>query len=108
MTAHQAVQEARRRGIVLTPAGANLRFVGPKGAMTPLHVDVWFTHAWLSQLEGRKRWLIFPPGDSQYLYDYQVRCENPDLERFPLYARARPLECTIGPGDTVRVKERFF
>ncbi len=82
-------------------------FVGPKGAMTPLHVDVWFTHAWLSQLEGRKRWLIFPPRDSQYLYDYQVRCENPDLERFPLYARARPLECTIGPGDTVFVPSRW-
>ena len=33
MTAHQAIQEARRRGITLTPAGATLRFVGPKGAL---------------------------------------------------------------------------
>ena len=34
MTAHQALQEARRRGIVLTPAGTVLRFRGPKDAMS--------------------------------------------------------------------------
>ena len=34
MTAHEALQEAHRRGIVLTPAGATLRFRGPKGALS--------------------------------------------------------------------------
>ena len=34
MTAHEALQEARRRGIVLTPAGATLRFRGPKDALS--------------------------------------------------------------------------
>ena len=34
MTAHEALQEAQRRGIVLTPAGATLRFRGPKGALS--------------------------------------------------------------------------
>jgi ribosomal protein L16 Arg81 hydroxylase len=82
-------------------------FIGPKGAITPLHVDVWDTHAWLSQLEGRKRWLLFPPEDRKYLYDYQVRCEKPDLAKFPLYEKASPLECTIGPGDTVFVPSRW-
>ena len=33
MTAHEALQEAQRRGIVLTPAGATLRFRGPKDAL---------------------------------------------------------------------------
>ena len=33
MTAQDALQEARRRGIVLTPAGAALRFRGPKDAL---------------------------------------------------------------------------
>ena len=33
MTAQQAIEEARSRGIVLTPAGAKLRFHGPKGAL---------------------------------------------------------------------------
>ncbi len=82
-------------------------FIGPEGAITPLHVDVWGTHAWLSQLEGRKRWLMFDPADAGYLYDYEVRCEAPDLEKFPLYAKAQPLECTIGPGDTVFVPSNW-
>ena len=34
MTAHEALQEAQRRGIVLTPAGATLRFRGPKDALS--------------------------------------------------------------------------
>ena len=34
MTAHEALQEARRRGIVLTPAGSTLRFRGPKDALS--------------------------------------------------------------------------
>ncbi len=34
MTAQQTIEEARSRGIVLTPAGATLRFLGPKGALS--------------------------------------------------------------------------
>ena len=34
MTAHQALQEARHRGITLTPAGTTLRFRGPKDALS--------------------------------------------------------------------------
>jgi hypothetical protein len=78
-------------------------FIGPKGAVTPLHVDIWQTHAWLSQLAGRKRWILFPPGQAHLLYEYQVDPVNPDLKRFPLYRDARPVECTIGPGETVFV-----
>jgi len=34
VTAHEALQETRRRGIKLTPAGTTLRFHGPKGALS--------------------------------------------------------------------------
>jgi histone arginine demethylase JMJD6 len=78
-------------------------FIGPKGAITPLHLDVWRTHAWLSQLVGRKRWLLFPPDQAGYLYNYKVRCEAPDYQAHPLYRQAAPLETVIGPGDTVWV-----
>ena len=33
MTAHEVLQEAQRRGIVLTPKGTALRFRGPKDAL---------------------------------------------------------------------------
>ena len=78
-------------------------FIGPKGAITPLHHDIWETHAWLAQLVGRKRWILFSPNQRELLYNYQVRPEQPDLDRFPLFRGAKPLECTIGPGDIIFV-----
>ena len=78
-------------------------FIGPQGAVTPLHQDIWETHAWLSQLVGRKRWILFSPDQCKLLYDYQVQPDSPDLERFPLFQQAKPVECTIGPGDTIFV-----
>jgi hypothetical protein len=78
-------------------------FIGPRGAITPLHHDIWGTHAWLAQLVGRKRWILFSPDQRDLLYDYQVRPDQPDLQRFPLFRKAKPLECTIGPGDMIFV-----
>jgi hypothetical protein len=82
-------------------------FIGPKGAVTPLHVDIWGTHAWLSQLAGRKRWVLFPPDQQEFLYDYSIDPENPDYEKYPLSRNARAVECTIGPGETVFVPSNW-
>jgi ribosomal protein L16 Arg81 hydroxylase len=78
-------------------------FIGPKGAITPLHMDIWETHAWLAQLVGRKRWILFSPDQRELLYDCSVQPQNPDFERFPLFRKAKPVECTIGPGDLIFV-----
>ena len=78
-------------------------FIGPKGAITPLHLDIWGTHAWLAQLVGRKRWILFSPDQKPLLYDCRVQPQNPDLVSFPLFEKAKPVECTIGPGDLIFV-----
>jgi hypothetical protein len=78
-------------------------FMGPKGAITPLHLDIWGTHAWLAQIVGRKRWILFPKDQQEFLYNCTVQPQKPDLERFPLYRNAKPVECTIGPGDLIFV-----
>ncbi|OLP81912.1 FK506-binding protein 1 [Symbiodinium microadriaticum] len=36
-------------------------FISPKGAITRLHFDNGGAHAWLSQMEGRKMFVCFPP-----------------------------------------------
>ena len=83
-------------------------FLGPRGAVTPLHQDIWGTHAWLTQLVGRKRWIFIPPEERRFVYDFQVQPERPDFVRFPLFRQAHPLECTIGPGETVFVPSRWI
>jgi histone arginine demethylase JMJD6 len=78
-------------------------FIGPRGAITPLHLDIWETHAWLAQLAGRKRWILFSPDQRKLLYEYTVQPQRPDCERFPLFRASKPVECTIGPGDLIFV-----
>jgi hypothetical protein len=78
-------------------------FIGPRGAITPLHLDIWGTHAWLAQLVGRKRWVLFSPDQQRWLYDCSVQPQNPDFKRFPLFRKTKPIECTIGPGDLIFV-----
>jgi len=78
-------------------------FIGPRGAVTPLHLDIWGTHAWLTQLVGRKRWILFSPDQRPLLHDLQVDPSQPDHQRFPRFRQAQGFECTIGPGDTVFV-----
>jgi ribosomal protein L16 Arg81 hydroxylase len=78
-------------------------FIGPNGSITPLHLDIWGTHAWLTQLVGRKRWILFAPDQRPLLYDHQVDPNRPDYQRFPLFRQAQGVECTIGPGETVFV-----
>ena len=77
-------------------------FLGPAGAVTPLHVDVWHTDAWLCNFQGRKRFLLFHPGQRRHLEDDAgfVDLLNPDEARFPKerLARATPVEVVLGPG----------
>jgi hypothetical protein len=55
-------------------------FIGPRGTFTALHDDLFGTHAWLAQLTGRKRCLMFPPTDA---------------------ARATPFETIVEPGEVL-------
>lgn len=46
-----------------TPEDFHWLFIGAAGAITPLHIDPSLTHAWLTQISGRKRFTLFAPWD---------------------------------------------
>ncbi|KAM4689710.1 2-oxoglutarate and iron-dependent oxygenase JMJD4 [Discoglossus pictus] len=52
-------------------AGDDYRFVymGPKGSWTPFHADVFRSYSWSANVCGQKKWLLFPPGQEEYLKD---------------------------------------
>jgi hypothetical protein len=80
---------------------------GTEGNLSPLHYDM--ANNVFGQLQGRKRFLLFHPDDSDRLYPRDVRSrhhnlsqldpEQPDLDRYPLLSEARPWTCEVGAGD---------
>jgi Cupin-like domain len=83
-------------------------YIGPEGSLSPLHCDYWNTHAYLAQIQGRKRAILFSPEDSKLLYGGQVDPEQPDLDRFPLFDHATAYECVIEPGDTLLMPANWW
>ncbi|KAM4609104.1 HSPB1-associated protein 1 homolog isoform 2-T2 [Polymixia lowei] len=94
-------------------------WIGTEGANTPCHLDSYGYNLVL-QVQGRKRWHLFPPEDTANLYPTRIPYEEssifsqvdvlqPDLRRFPAFRRARAHTVTLLPGqevdDEARVSE---
>jgi hypothetical protein len=73
--------------------------IGPAGSVATLHADILHTHAYLAQIAGKKRCVLFSPDDSGYLYEGRVDPHHPDLEEFPLFRQAVAYDCTLKPGE---------
>jgi hypothetical protein len=85
-------------------------FFGSQGGQFPyLHYDYMCLHAYITQLFGQKEFMVIPPDQTSYVYPDPERPwvslidnqRNPDLERFPLFAKATPVSFVVGPGETL-------
>ena len=88
--------------------------IGPERSGTGMHVDPLWTSAWVTVLQGRKRWLLFPPDtphdmigmidgmpqipSSIWFRDYYDMVTS---DSWP--SRYRPYEVEQYPGETVYV-----
>ncbi len=83
-------------------------FIGGRGTAFPnLHIDSAFTHAFLSQVYGRKELILYSPDQTPFLYPEAHKdiaqvgdVDHVDLTRFPLFAHAVPTRVTIEAGET--------
>ncbi|XP_048455218.1 HSPB1-associated protein 1 homolog [Rhincodon typus] len=84
-------------------------WIGTEAANTPCHLDSYGCNLVL-QVQGRKRWHLFPPEDTASLYPTRIPYEessvfssvnvvNPDFARFPRFHGARPHVVTLHPGE---------
>ncbi|WP_224248523.1 cupin-like domain-containing protein [Hyalangium gracile] len=78
----------------------------PSEPVTPLHRDC--DPGFLLQVFGRKRLTLFPPHEAACVYpkgafcSYQlcwVKPHAPDLEQFPRFKEAHPVEVLLSPGE---------
>jgi len=90
-------------------------YVGAGGNRSLLHYDE--THSLLMMMEGRKRFILFPPSQSGLMYAYsffnlrallenrvvdsRVDCSAPDLERFPGLGRAQGIAGWLEDGQAL-------
>lgn len=79
-------------------------FIGPSGAVTPLHFDALLTHNLFLQIKGSKRFVMVDARDRDrcYLYGWRwspVDPEAPDLTRYPLFRDAEVRTSVVRAGD---------
>nr|XP_057937951.1 HSPB1-associated protein 1 homolog [Doryrhamphus excisus]XP_057937952.1 HSPB1-associated protein 1 homolog [Doryrhamphus excisus] len=93
-------------------------WVGSEGANTPCHLDSYGCNLVL-QVQGRKRWHLFPPEDTSKLYPTRIPYEessvfsrvdvlHPDLKRFPAFRSARAHTVTLQPGQVLYVPRHWW
>ncbi|KAM4024251.1 HSPB1-associated protein 1 [Anomaloglossus baeobatrachus] len=93
-------------------------WIGSRGANTPCHIDSYGCNLVL-QVQGRKKWHLFPPEDTAHLYPTRIPYEessifskvnvvNPDLRRYPAFSRAHPHVVTLHPGQVLVVPQRWW
>lgn len=85
-------------------------FFGGNGSSFPfVHYDALFLHTQITQIYGAKDFILYAPEDGRYMYP---RADNekfseitnvfePDLVRFPLFAKAKPYCETLSKGETI-------
>ncbi|KAL6080763.1 hypothetical protein STEG23_013953, partial [Scotinomys teguina] len=93
-------------------------WIGSLGAHTPCHLDSYGCNL-VFQVQGRKRWHLFPPEDTPFLYPTRIPYEessvfskinvvNPDLKRFPQFQKARRHTVTLSPGEVLFVPRHWW
>src|SRR5450432_830860 len=105
------VEEALNRG-----AAMELYIGGRGGAFPVLHYDGAGTHAFLMQVYGRKKFIIYPPSQEKFLYPSPEKenlsllnsLDNPDLEKFPLFAQAEPTVFILEPGEMLFIPSHWW
>ncbi|MFT5478524.1 MAG: hypothetical protein ACI8Y8_003892 [Planctomycetota bacterium] len=89
--------------------------IGSTGSYTKLHADGQYSHNWLAQISGRKRWMLIDGRQIQSVYKTQAEVagsyegiDHPDMEAFLEKNEVLYHECVTEPGDLLFFPSRVF
>lgn len=84
-----------------------MMFFGGQGAKVDLHYDLDCATIFITQFQTRKRIIIFPPDQGDYLYQHpftvqsEVKLDKPDFEKHPALKLANGYEAVLEHGETL-------
>jgi hypothetical protein len=93
-------------------------WIGTKGSYTPCHFDTYGCNL-VSQVHGRKTWLLFPPEDTKYLRPTRIPYEEssvysqinfslPSTADLEDLMKCSPVKITLEPGDVLFVPPKYW
>nr|CAH8838110.1 unnamed protein product [Trichobilharzia regenti] len=93
-------------------------WLGSSRAHTICHRDTYGVNL-VVQINGTKRWLLFPPSDNLYMYESRIPLEEstvfskvnfpvPNFKKYPLLTKATPYCVTLHPGDILYVPRHWW
>ncbi|CAG9784271.1 unnamed protein product [Diatraea saccharalis] len=81
-------------------------YIGPKCSWTPLHADVYCSYSWSVNVVGRKKWILFPPGEEKKLKDKLGNL--PMLFDSEIHKGIKYFEITQEKGDAIFIPSGWF
>nr|XP_053633092.1 HSPB1-associated protein 1-like isoform X1 [Cherax quadricarinatus] len=93
-------------------------WMGTAGANTPCHIDTYGCNL-VAQIIGKKRWILFPKSQSQYLSPTRIPYEEssiyskvgfpcPSVASHPKLNFSTPYVVTLEPGDVLFVPKQWW
>ncbi|XP_061171813.1 HSPB1-associated protein 1 homolog isoform X2 [Saccostrea echinata] len=93
-------------------------WIGTEGCYTNCHYDTYGFNL-VAQIQGRKRWILFPPWESFYLYPTripyeessvfsEVNVKNPDYQQHSEFKKANPYIVILEPGQVLYVPRHWW
>ena len=90
-------------------------FMGGRNTKVQMHFDIDLAHLILCHFGGPKSVLLFPPDQSELLYQvpysfsalHQVDFSEPDFDRFPALQQAKGYRARLEHGDTLYIPSGY-
>ena len=86
--------------------GLEVNLGGAYSIFPTIHYDDLWTQTFVTQVYGRKEWVLYPPDHTAYLYPRErgsnfsrLPVDNVDLDEFPLFRKVKPIRFCIEPGE---------
>ncbi|MBC8046320.1 MAG: cupin-like domain-containing protein [Fimbriimonadaceae bacterium] len=89
-------------------------FFGPKNSITRIHQDIDMSCVFLTQFEGKKRVVLFPPAQSKLLYRLPfnvhstIDIDHPDFDTYPGLNYVKGMTAILEYGDTLYMPSGYW